>query len=77
MTVNAGEISADHWTQSAEVGGRRIIGEACHFIDLIFHLVGASITNWHISGLQIKPNNKISDDKVSITLNLKMVQLVY
>jgi predicted dehydrogenase/threonine dehydrogenase-like Zn-dependent dehydrogenase len=35
MTVNAGAIPADHWTQDMEVGGGRIIGEACHFIDLL------------------------------------------
>ena len=29
MTVNAGAIPAEHWTQDAEVGGRRIVGEAC------------------------------------------------
>ncbi|QDV44197.1 Glucose--fructose oxidoreductase precursor [Stieleria neptunia] len=34
LTINAGKIPADHWTQDLEVGGGRIIGEACHFIDL-------------------------------------------
>ncbi len=31
MTMNAGHIPADHWTQDNEVGGGRIIGEACSF----------------------------------------------
>ena len=35
MTVNAGSIPAEHWTQDPTVGGGRIIGEACHFIDLL------------------------------------------
>ena len=35
MTVNAGAIPADHWTQDLSVGGGRIIGEACHFVDLL------------------------------------------
>lgn len=43
MTVNAGAIPADHWTQDVEVGGGRIVGEACHFIDLMRHLAGAPI----------------------------------
>jgi predicted dehydrogenase len=43
MTVNAGAIPANHWTQDREVGGGRIIGEACHFIDLLRHLAGAPI----------------------------------
>jgi len=43
MTVNAGAIPAEHWTQDSEIGGGRIIGEACHFIDLLRFLVGSSI----------------------------------
>lgn len=43
MTVNAGAIPADHWTQNLAVGGGRIIGEACHFIDLLRFLVGCPI----------------------------------
>jgi predicted dehydrogenase/NADPH:quinone reductase-like Zn-dependent oxidoreductase len=43
MTVNAGAIPADHWTQHPDVGGGRIIGEGCHFIDLLRFLAGSSI----------------------------------
>lgn len=45
-TVNAGAIPADHWTQDPEVGGGRIIGEACHFIDLLRFLSGVPLTSW-------------------------------
>lgn len=43
MTVNAGAIPADHWTQDMNVGGGRIIGEGCHFIDLLRYVAGAPI----------------------------------
>jgi predicted dehydrogenase/threonine dehydrogenase-like Zn-dependent dehydrogenase len=43
MLINAGAISSDHWTQDPQVGGGRILGEACHFIDLARFLVGARI----------------------------------
>ncbi len=43
MTVNAGMIPGDHWTQDKEIGGGRIIGEGCHFIDLLRYLADASI----------------------------------
>jgi predicted dehydrogenase/threonine dehydrogenase-like Zn-dependent dehydrogenase len=43
MTVNAGALPADHWTQDPEVGGGRIIGEACHFVDLLRFLAGSPI----------------------------------
>lgn len=44
MTVNAGAIPADHWTQDRETGGGRLIGEACHFIDLLRCLAGQPIS---------------------------------
>jgi len=46
MTVNAGAVPADHWTQDLQVGGGRIIGEACHFIDLLRFLAGVPLTSW-------------------------------
>tara|TARA_Y100000389_G_scaffold83167_1_gene79714 strand:+ start:6902 stop:9007 length:2106 start_codon:yes stop_codon:yes gene_type:complete len=48
MTINAGKVPNDHWTQDLEVGGGRIIGEACHFIDLLRFLVGKTITNYQV-----------------------------
>lgn len=45
MTVNAGAIPADHWTQDRKVGGGRVIGEACHFIDLLRFLAGSQIVS--------------------------------
>ncbi len=38
--VNAGPLPASHWTRDLEEGGGRILGEACHFVDLLIHLVG-------------------------------------
>jgi predicted dehydrogenase len=43
ISVNAGRLEADHWTLDREVGGGRIVGEGCHFIDLVRFLVGAPI----------------------------------
>lgn len=43
MTINAGPVPAEHWTQDARAGGGRILGEACHFIDLLRFLAGARI----------------------------------
>ena len=51
MTVNAGAIPAEHWTQDIAVGGGRIIGEACHFIDLLRFLAGARIAAWQQSAM--------------------------
>jgi predicted dehydrogenase/threonine dehydrogenase-like Zn-dependent dehydrogenase len=68
MTVNAGEIPADHWTQDRAVGGGRIIGEACHFIDLLRHLAGAPITGHSVLALGRSGGGGGLADKVSIML---------
>lgn len=41
FTVNAGAIPLNHWSQDIDIGGGRLIGEACHYIDLLRYLVGA------------------------------------
>ena len=41
IRFNAGAIPADHWVHDPEVGGGRIVGEACHAIDLATYLIGA------------------------------------
>lgn len=48
MTVNAGAIPAAHWTQDLDVGGGRIIGEGCHFIDLLRFLADAPVRDWQV-----------------------------
>lgn len=64
MTVNAGAIPAEHWTQDSEVGGGRIVGEACHFIDLLRFLAGSRITSHHVVVM-----DSPTRDSVSISLN--------
>lgn len=63
MTVNAGAVPDDHWTQDPFIGGGRIIGEACHFIDLLRFLAGAAITG-HSAGLM----SSCTNDTASIYL---------
>jgi predicted dehydrogenase/threonine dehydrogenase-like Zn-dependent dehydrogenase len=52
MTVNAGAVSADHWTQDSAIGGGRIVGEGCHFIDLLRFLAGAPVTSHHVTRMK-------------------------
>ncbi len=42
-TCNAGAMPADHWTQDPATGGGRLLGEACHFVDLLRHLAASPI----------------------------------
>ena len=49
ITMNAGAIPANHWTQNLEVGGGRINGEACHLIDLARYLADAPILSTSVN----------------------------
>jgi predicted dehydrogenase/threonine dehydrogenase-like Zn-dependent dehydrogenase len=45
VDVNAGRLPADHWTLDLKQGGGRIVGEACHFVDLLRFLSGSAIVS--------------------------------
>ncbi len=45
MTINAGQLPNDHWLNDVDIGGGRLIGEGCHFFDLIRFIVGQEIIN--------------------------------
>lgn len=68
MTMNAGEIPADHWTQDDQVGGGRIIGEACHFIDLMRYLAGSEVVSVQARRMGDAPGVAITGDKAAIIL---------
>lgn len=69
MTVNAGVIPPDHWTQDPEVGGGRIVGEACHFVDLLRFLADAEITDCCARSVGRKGGAGVVEDKATITLS--------
>jgi predicted dehydrogenase/threonine dehydrogenase-like Zn-dependent dehydrogenase len=50
MTINAGAVPAEHWTRDRRAGGGRIIGEACHFVDLARFLAGYPISGVQTTG---------------------------
>lgn len=67
-TVNAGAIPPEHWTQQRDVGGGRIVGEACHFIDLLRYLAGHPIESAEIMTMSRSRALASHDDKASISL---------
>src|SRR5207249_11591421 len=71
MTVNAGEVPLEHWTQNLDVGGGRIVGEACHFIDLLRFLTGSRIIKFDALAIGKLPGIAVVEDKVSITLSFE------
>ena len=68
MTMNAGAIPADHWTQDINVGGGRVVGEACHFIDLMRYLAGSEIVSVQARRMGDTDSVEITEDKAGIIL---------
>ena len=64
MTVNAGQIPMEHWTQDLDVGGGRVVGEACHFVDLLRFLADCPIASCALREMDLQ-----SRDTVTIVLN--------
>lgn len=54
--INAGAIPVDHWVHDKDVGGGRIIGEVCHFVDLAMFLAGAGIASVSAHAMQESKN---------------------
>lgn len=65
-TMNAGFIPANSWVHDLSVGGGRIIGEACHFIDLCSYLSGSRVTAVCMNSLGVSPQE--NSDNASIML---------
>jgi predicted dehydrogenase/threonine dehydrogenase-like Zn-dependent dehydrogenase len=66
LLVNAGRIPRDHWTQDRAVGGGRIVGEACHFIDLARFFAGSPIVE--LSARAALSRGQPVDDVSALTL---------
>ena len=60
MTINAGSIPKDHWTQDDKIGGGRIIGEVCHFVDLLRFLSDSKIIDWKKVNIDNETKDTIS-----------------
>lgn len=65
--VNAGWLPPDHWTQNAEIGGGRILGEAIHFIDFASWLAGARLLV--VNAEQLPNSGRYNNDNVAISLS--------
>ena len=65
-TMNAGFIPQDVWVHDMEIGGGRIIGEACHYIDLCSFLAGSKVSEVCMNAMGINPEE--NTDNASILL---------
>ena len=68
IRFNAGAIPSDHWTQDDIEGGGRIIGEACHAIDLATYLTGSIPIRVFAESVAVDGTGEIADDQCFITM---------
>ncbi|MBA3986570.1 MAG: Gfo/Idh/MocA family oxidoreductase [Flavobacteriales bacterium] len=69
IRVNAGFIPKDHWTQSPNLGGGRIIGEMCHFIDLMQFFTDAKPIKVYADSIKTSNETLTAEDNISITIS--------
>jgi len=68
IRVNAGAMPKEHWVHDPEMGGGRIVGEACHFIDLAMYLADSHVTK--VTAIPVKSADNLND---SIIVNISFV----
>lgn len=68
-TMNAGDIPPDVWVHDMLIGGGRIIGEACHYLDLIVFLSGSKIKSVCMNAMGVNPED--NTDNASILVKME------
>ena len=67
--INAGKIPVDAWVHDPQVGGGRLVGEVCHWIDLFVFLIRSHVVRVQTSMIGINSGNETRDDHVTVSLN--------
>jgi len=71
IRINAGFIPKEHWTQNPEIGGGRIIGEMCHFIDLMQYFTNSEPVKVYAECINTANEKTKADDNISIVVKFK------
>jgi len=69
--VNSGYLPPDHWAMDKGVGGGRIIGEVCHFIDYLQYISGAKPVSVFAESIEGDTGKFFRDDNISLTLKFE------
>ncbi len=70
IRVNAGPIPADHWIQDPAVGGGRLLGEGCHFVDLAVALAGSIVKTVAAVAVVVPGSDPRAWDTFSLSLGM-------
>ncbi|GAB4514594.1 MAG: bi-domain-containing oxidoreductase [Allomuricauda sp.] len=71
IRVNAGFIPKDHWTQNPELGGGRVIGEMCHFIDLFQYFADSRPTTVYAKCIKSNNDQITPEDNISVIVSFE------
>jgi polar amino acid transport system substrate-binding protein len=71
IRINAGFIPKDHWTQNPNLGGGRIIGEMCHFIDLMQYFTDSKPVKVYADCIKTENTTLTPQDNISITISFE------
>lgn len=66
IRINAGFISKDHWIQKKDIGGGRIVGEVCHFIDLMQYFTNSEPEKVYAESISSNNEKITPEDNISI-----------
>jgi len=69
--INAGLIPAEHWIQNPNIGGGRIIGEVCHFVDFMQYISDSNISAVFATAIRTENKKFYHHDSVQITLDFQ------
>ncbi len=68
IRINAGQILSNHWIQDPQIGGGRMIGEGCHFIDLACALVESNVKTIYAVGTSKAEKSALLNDNLCLSL---------
>jgi predicted dehydrogenase len=71
MTINAGALPKDLWVHDPKVGGGRIIGEGCHFIDTMSFLCDSQVVSVYSTALNSNKEQAVKNDNTILTMKFK------
>ena len=66
--VNAGFLPQSHWTQDPEIGGGRIIGEVCHFVDFFNYIVGDKVVELDVEAISVDNVKVVAKDNIAVLM---------
>ena len=69
--VNAGFVPKSHWVHSEEEGRSRIVGEICHFVDMLIFLTGSNPTKIYAERVKGDDQGIINSDNINITISFQ------